>query len=103
MKDYTTICVKKDFLLKLKELKWEFRKRSYEDVIFHLLEINDSYNRLKKTAEFRQLLSDGKEVNEIIQKINKIDSNIEIIAERAAHNLEIIYKLVSSQKDSNPN
>jgi len=98
MKNHTTICVRKDFLVKLKELKWEFRKRSYEEIIIHLLEINDRYNGLKKTAEFRQLLSDEKEVNEFIQKLNKIDSNIEKMAERMAHNLNVIFKKITSHE-----
>ncbi len=69
--NFTSICIPKDLLPKLKEIKKEHRARSYREVIENWIDIEGSYKQLKKVKELRQFTK--QDIDKAVEFFEKLD------------------------------
>ncbi len=78
--DFTGICVPKNLLKQLKEIKKEHRARSYREVIENWIAMEKSYKQLKKVKELRQFTKqDIDKTESLFEKIESIKEELGIM------------------------
>ena len=78
--NFTSICIPKELLPRLKEIKKEHRARSYREIIENWMDMERSYKQLKKVKELRQFTKqDVDKAVEFFEKLNLAERERKVI------------------------